>query len=146
MRPVRRHDLAPVKAIIFLPARVLPQPEQPHGVLLEDQGPRLVLDEAWTPYKLKDGKDNGYGWAIGKLRGRRVIEHGRGIFGFVTHALRIPESRVYVAVLGNLDRPKLGPNYLAKKIAAHVLGDPFPERTAVRWTRSSSSATQASSR
>jgi CubicO group peptidase (beta-lactamase class C family) len=91
------------------------------------------LEKAWTPYKLKDGKDTGYGygWAIGKLRGRRVIEHGGGIFGFVTHALRIPEGRVYVAVLGNLDRPKVGPNYLAKKIAAHVLGDPFPERTPV---------------
>ena len=91
------------------------------------------LERAWTPYKLKDGKDNGYGygWAIGKLRGRRLIEHGGGIFGFVTHALRLPESRVYVAVLCNLDRPKVGPSYLAKKVAAQVLGDPYPERKAI---------------
>ena len=50
---------------------------------------------------LKDGKPTGYGygWGVSKLRGRRAIEHGGGIFGFSTYAVRLPDERVYVAVL-----------------------------------------------
>jgi len=90
---------------------------------------RASLEKAWTPFVLKDGKATGYGygWAVSKLRGRRSINHGGGIFGFSTFALRLPEERVYVAVLCNSDRPAADPGYVAKKIAALVVGDPFPE-------------------
>jgi D-alanyl-D-alanine carboxypeptidase len=90
---------------------------------------RASLEKAWTPFVLKNGKATGYGygWAVSKLRGRRSINHGGGIFGFSTFALRLPEERVYVAVLCNSDRPAADPGYVAKKIAALVVGDPFPE-------------------
>jgi D-alanyl-D-alanine carboxypeptidase len=93
----------------------------------------VSLEKAWTPYVLKNGKPTGYGygWGISKLRGRRAIDHGGGIFGFSTFALRLPEERVYVAVLCNSDRPAANPGYLAKKVAALVVGDPFPEPAAV---------------
>jgi D-alanyl-D-alanine carboxypeptidase len=87
------------------------------------------LDRAWTPYVLKDGKSTGYGygWGVSTLRGRRAISHGGGIFGFSTYAVRLPDERVYVAVLCNSDSPPADPGYLVKKIAALAIGDPFPE-------------------
>jgi hypothetical protein len=90
---------------------------------------KASLEQAWTPYLLKDGKPTGYGygWGVSKLRGRRAIEHGGGIFGFSTYTLRLPDERVFVAVLCNSDSPPADPGYLAKKIAALAVGDPFPE-------------------
>jgi D-alanyl-D-alanine carboxypeptidase len=90
---------------------------------------RASLEKAWTPFVLKSGKATGYGygWGISKLRGRRSIDHGGGIFGFSTFALRLPEEHLYVAVLCNSDRPATPPAYVARKIAALVVGDPFPE-------------------
>lgn len=97
---------------------------------------RGSLERAWTPYVLKDGKPTGYGygWGVSKLRGRRAMDHGGGIFGFSTHAVRLPDERVYVAVLCNSDSPSANPGYLAKKIAALALGDPFPEPAAITLT------------
>lgn len=91
------------------------------------------LERAWTPYMLKGGKATGYGygWGVSRLRGRRVIDHGGGIFGFSTFALRLPEERLYVAVLCNSDRPGVQPSYLARKVAALAVGDPFPEPVVV---------------
>lgn len=92
------------------------------------------LAKAWTPYATKDGKPTryGYGWAISELRGRRAIEHGGGIFGFSTYATRLPDEKVYVAVLANSDSPKTDPGLVAKKLAAIAVGDPFPEPVAVK--------------
>ncbi len=94
---------------------------------------KASLERAWTPYVLKNGKPTGYGygWGVSKLRGRRAIDHGGGIFGFSTFAVRLPDERVYVAVLCNSDRPAADPGYLAKKIAALAVGDPFPEPVAI---------------
>ncbi len=91
--------------------------------------PRPALERAWAPYVLEDGKHTGYGygWAIGTLRGHRSIEHGGGIPGFSTYALRLPDDRVFVAVLCNSDSPKAAPAYLAKRAAAMAIGNPFPE-------------------
>lgn len=84
------------------------------------------LRRMWTPATLKNGKPTGYGygWFIGKLRGREVLEHSGGIPGFITHALRLPESRIYVAVLGNDEGPKADPRTVARRLAAIALGEP----------------------
>ena len=94
---------------------------------------KASLEKAWTPFVLKGGKATGYGygWGVSKLRGRHAIAHGGGIFGFSTYAVRLPDERVYVAVLCNSDSPSADPGYLARKIAALVIGDPFPEPTAI---------------
>jgi CubicO group peptidase (beta-lactamase class C family) len=92
------------------------------------------LERMWTPFATSDGKSTkyGYGWGISEVRGRRTIEHGGGIFGFSTHALRVPDERVYVAVLCNSDRPTASPGLVARKLAALAIGDPYPEPTAVK--------------
>jgi CubicO group peptidase (beta-lactamase class C family) len=94
---------------------------------------KTTLEQMWTAFTLASGKstDYGYGWSISTLRGRRSIEHGGGIPGFSTFGLRVPDDRVYVAVLCNSDRPKASPGYVAKRIAAIAMGKPFPEHTAV---------------
>jgi CubicO group peptidase (beta-lactamase class C family) len=86
-----------------------------------------------TPFRLNDGSSTeyGYGLAIGELRGRPSVSHGGGIFGFSTFALRLPEERVYVAVLSNNTALTTSPGYVAQKVAALVIGDPFPERQAI---------------
>ena len=91
------------------------------------------LERAWTPYVLKDGKPTGYGygWGVSTLRRRRAISHGGGIFGFSTYAVRLPDERVYVAVLCNSDSPAASPEYVGKRIAALAVGDPFPENVPV---------------
>ena len=92
-----------------------------------------TLEQMWTAFTLNDGKSTnyGYGWAVSTLRGRRSIEHGGGIPGFSTFGLRVPEDRVYVAVLCNSDNPKASPGYVAKRVAAIAMGKPFPAHTAV---------------
>lgn len=86
-----------------------------------------------TPYRLKDGTSTGYGYGLQTkaLRGHPTLEHSGGIFGFSTFAVRVPDARVYVAVLANSDAPKTSPAYLARRLAAVALGSPFPERTAI---------------
>lgn len=89
--------------------------------------------QAFTPYKLADGKATayGYGWMLGKLRGSDTIGHGGGINGFSTYALRVPGQKVYVAVLTNADGGLVQPALVANKAAAVAMGKPFPERQTI---------------
>jgi D-alanyl-D-alanine carboxypeptidase len=84
---------------------------------------------AFTSYTLGSGKktDYGYGWFMGKSRGRDSIEHGGSINGFVTQGLRVPSENVYVAVLSNTNAPGAAPSYVAEKLAAIAMNDPYPE-------------------
>ncbi|UUZ57230.1 beta-lactamase family protein [Massilia sp. H-1] len=65
-----------------------------------------------------DATHYGYGWGIGTLRGSPMVSHGGGINGFSTFALRLPEKKVFVAVLGNIDGGLASPEFVAKKVAA----------------------------
>ena len=84
---------------------------------------------AFTPYMLTPEKsaDYGYGWHVGTLQGAPVIDHGGGINGFRTYALRLPEQKIFVAVLANADSGTADPGVLAKKAAALAMGKPFME-------------------
>jgi D-alanyl-D-alanine carboxypeptidase len=88
----------------------------------------------FTPFKLKNGQSTGYGcgWMISEYEGHRLMEHGGGINGFAGHVLRLPEDRIYVAVLGNNEARIPDPAFVAMKIAALLLGKPLPEPGAFR--------------
>ena len=90
--------------------------------------------QAFTAYTLADGKRTGYGygWAIGKLRGLPMAAHGGAINGFSTFALRLPGQKLYVAVLTNADAGLPSAETIALKAAAIAVGDPFPERKAIK--------------
>lgn len=85
--------------------------------------------QAFTAYQLTPEKSAGYGygWSVGTLQGAPVVEHGGGINGFLTYALRLPQQKIFVAVLANADSGNVNPALLAKKAAALALGKPFME-------------------
>ena len=87
--------------------------------------------KAFTPYTLTNGKSTGYGygWEIGRLNGATKIAHGGGINGFATYALRLPEKKVFVAVLSNSE--SANPEMIATKVAAIAMRKPFPDYKAV---------------
>jgi CubicO group peptidase (beta-lactamase class C family) len=50
----------------------------------------------------------GYGWTINTLYGKRVLEHGGGIFGFNTNIARITSDDVCVVLLANMNTAAIG--------------------------------------
>ena len=99
---------------------------------------KLLKENSWkrafTSYKLKNGQDTnyGYGWAIGQFEGKTLISHGGGIPGFSTFALRLPQDKVYVAVLNNADSGLPQPEMIAARLAASVIGKSIPEFKVVK--------------
>ncbi|MFC0251588.1 serine hydrolase [Massilia consociata] len=94
---------------------------------------RLLKPSSWerafTSYRLKDGKATGYGygWEVASVQGAKAISHGGGINGFSTYAMRLPEQKVYVAVLANSDSGPASPGVLARKAAGIAIGKPYRE-------------------
>jgi len=61
------------------------------------------LEKAWTPLTLNSGvkQSYGYGWQLAKLDNKKVIAHGGAIDGFLSYALYVPETKIFVVVLCN---------------------------------------------
>lgn len=86
----------------------------------------------WSPVTLPDGTKTryGFGWGIWSYEGHPVVEHGGRINGFATANMRLPDDRIYVAVLSNC----LGcaePRALALRAASLLAGRPFDDLPAV---------------
>jgi D-alanyl-D-alanine carboxypeptidase len=98
---------------------------------------KLLKAETWkqafSNSTLSNGSKTGYGygWQISQLRGEAAIAHGGGINGFRSHAISIPAKRTYVAILTNTAAGQGSPTYIAEKVAAIAIDNPFPEFTAV---------------
>ena len=62
------------------------------------------LDQMWTPVKLNNGKTHayGFGWALGEVRGHRIIEHGGAWQGFKSFISRYVDDKLTVVVFANL--------------------------------------------
>jgi CubicO group peptidase (beta-lactamase class C family) len=80
---------------------------------------RSSLQLMWIPVKLNSGKPNaagyGFGWRIGDVRGRRVIEHGGAWQGFTSNISRYVDDKLTVVVLANL--AGAGPDVIAHHVA-----------------------------
>lgn len=61
-------------------------------------------DQIWTPAKLADGKETGYGfgWSLGERNGHKRTHHGGAWQGFTTYFDRYPDDKLTVVVLTNL--------------------------------------------
>ena len=90
---------------------------------------RKSFEKMTTRFRLNDGEttDYGYGFLLSTLRGHPVVEHAGGIHGFVASAMRIPDERIYIAILSNNPGRRPGPGYWVRKIGAEILGNPFTE-------------------
>lgn len=88
-----------------------------------------TLEKALTEYKLKDGTGTGYGYGffLSKLQGSPTIEHGGGIFGYLTASVYLPKEDVYVAVFSNSTAKN--PEFTALKMAAMAIGKPLQTAT-----------------
>jgi CubicO group peptidase (beta-lactamase class C family) len=76
-----------------------------------------TLAAMWTPQRTTDGKelDYGFGFRISREDGRLVVGHGGAQSRVSTVLLLLPEQKVVIAILCNLERVRLQP--LAKQIA-----------------------------
>jgi CubicO group peptidase (beta-lactamase class C family) len=86
---------------------------------------------AFTNTKLNNGKPTyyGYGWQVDDINGTPSIEHGGGIFGYVTQGIYVPQDNVYVILLTNTNGKS--PQDAAVKMAAHTIGKPYPETESI---------------
>jgi CubicO group peptidase (beta-lactamase class C family) len=94
--------------------------------------PKAALEAMFTPFK----DDYAYGWSLtpaGKAGSGKVqIGHGGGINGFSTMYTRVPEDRVAVIVLSNVENINSGA--IARDIVSMLYGKPYQvpvERTTV---------------
>lgn len=101
---------------------------------------RTTLAQMWMPTKLTDGRNQNYGFGFSTdiYHGHRRVHHGGGIDGFSTFTLRLPDDKLSVIVLTNLEGGAA--DGLAQKIAASyipelapkelkAIADPEPELT-----------------
>ncbi|MCP4978050.1 MAG: serine hydrolase, partial [Maribacter sp.] len=81
---------------------------------------------AFTGGILNNGKPThyGYGWQVSEINGTKSIEHGGGIFGYVTQGVYVPTENVYVILLTNTNG--ISPQDPAVKMAALAIGKPYP--------------------
>lgn len=98
-----------------------------HGRVVRPDLYRLMT----SPTPMPDGHSEPYGFGLqtGHLRGREVIEHSGGIFGFSTYATYIPSEDLFVAVFANSDQAASSPGSVDYRLAALALGDPYPAFT-----------------
>ena len=82
---------------------------------------------AFTNTALNNGEPTnyGYGWQVNAIHGTPSIEHGGGIFGYVTQGVYVPSENTYVIVLTNRDGAS--PQDATIKMAALAIGKPYPD-------------------
>jgi CubicO group peptidase (beta-lactamase class C family) len=93
------------------------------GKVLKPESYRAMI----TPGTLNDGSPVRYAMGLGAIdvAGRRVITHGGGINGFLSHAEYYPAEDLTVVVLFNTAGP-VNPQTVVREIADTVLGKPAP--------------------
>ena len=92
------------------------------------------VEQCFTPAVLNNGQasDYGFGWAIEEFKGRKLIWHNGRVNGYLSHALRLPDERLYVAVLSNLEDSNATPGrVIAESVAAIAIGEPFEEAAGI---------------
>lgn len=96
--------------------------------------PAASWQQVMRPHLLNGGQASGYGygWMITKIQGVDAFAHDGLVPGFNAFAMRVPEQKVYVAVLSNNARMNPNAAYLVEKMAAIAIGKPFPEYQAIQ--------------
>ncbi|MBE0659645.1 MAG: serine hydrolase [Bryobacteraceae bacterium] len=81
---------------------------------------KLLTPENYQRYFKPGIGDYAYGWNVQKRNGVEVISHGGGINGFSTTILRVPERKLVVVALSNLEQSQVG--RLGQDLLALALG------------------------
>lgn len=86
-----------------------------------------------NPYVLNDSSESVYsmGFFTKKLKNRKMLNHNGDASGFSSSLLILPDDDLFVVILGNSDLFSQGSSkyheITAKRIAANLLNDPFPD-------------------
>jgi D-alanyl-D-alanine carboxypeptidase len=65
------------------------------------------------------------GWFATDIRGSDARWHSGGIQGFMSDGIRLPEEKIYAAILVNTESPRVNPTILNQRIAAIAIGKPY---------------------
>jgi CubicO group peptidase (beta-lactamase class C family) len=90
-----------------------------HGKILSEESYKEFL----TPVSLNDGTVSHYakGITVTDWNGRKMLEHGGGIYGFLSENCYYPDEDLSIVVLANTTGP-VSPSDVAGKIANFVMG------------------------
>ena len=79
---------------------------------------KASLEQMWTPVKLNNGKTHpyGFGWALGEVRGHRIVEHGGAWQGFKSYIARYVDDKLTVVLFAN--QARTNPGKLVHGVAA----------------------------
>lgn len=79
---------------------------------------KATLEQMWTAASLSGGgsANYGFGWAVGRPQGHRLVGHGGGITGFSTQIDRYRDDGLTVVVLANQGTGNAGE--IARRVAA----------------------------
>ena len=88
-----------------------------------------------TPTGAAAEPQNSYGFGVGTraVRGTQTIQHGGGIFGFITSLVYVPGPDLTIVVLENDDSGSNGSaDSTARRLTAIALGNPYPDPTPIQ--------------
>jgi CubicO group peptidase (beta-lactamase class C family) len=97
-----------------------------------------TLQQAFSPTKLNDSRETGYGfgWMVSQYRGLREVGHGGDINGFNSYISRYPEQNFTVAVFSNISMSQKGNMPTAGDLAHRIAEIYLYERMLPRESQS----------
>jgi hypothetical protein len=97
--------------------------------------PPAMLEKAWGPVVLNDGRKGayGYGFMLIPYRGLREVGHGGDISGFNSYVALYPAEKLAVVVLSNVGMRPPGPVPDAGAIAHQVVDVVAGDRLGPQW-------------
>ncbi len=84
---------------------------------------KLISKESYAKMYTPIKNNYAYGWVVSTAKGRKEIQHGGGINGFVTQILRYPQEKVCVVVLCNV--LPMNPGRVAHDLAKIAFGETY---------------------
>jgi serine beta-lactamase-like protein LACTB len=82
-----------------------------------------------TPTRLRNGKEEPYGYGLGfrQSQGNRLVGHGGSVSGFECYVEADPTVKAAAVILHNTDYYKVDNKYLARFLLSQAAGKPIPE-------------------
>jgi CubicO group peptidase (beta-lactamase class C family) len=104
-----------------------------YQAIFKDEYFRNISYRYYThPFILNDSTESYYsmGFFTRKLKGRKMLNHNGDASGFASSMIILPDDDIFIIILGNNDLYSFGSSRyhenVAKRIAAILLDDPFP--------------------
>jgi CubicO group peptidase (beta-lactamase class C family) len=102
-----------------------------------------TLDKAFTPFKLDNEIETGYGygWFINEVNGKKCIHHEGQVSGFIAAEQYFPDNNVYVSIITNLQSGEDTTDFstkrfeLVNKISRLAIGKELPKEITVKDIR-----------